>query len=298
MPFYGQRFLGSRCYSRFRRNPRAGLAAIALWWEAWQQCPAASLPDDDFDLCGLAGFGEDLDAWRAAKETAMHGFVLCSDGRFYHKFLAQEAVKAFDLRLKADKRRLADRERLREWRETQKKQSTVALVDRCDTADETRFETSNETPVETPNETRFVAADKTRKDSTVLKKDISAANDAAKEKGSPGRVIPGWREDVDFVAFYDAYPRKLAPKEAHKAWIAAKKAGANTLEIMAGLGSYPFATDHKFMPYPATWLRGESWFVEHSRPAGGERPSPNATRTMQTATGRILTAEELFQVST
>lgn len=100
MPLFGQRMFGSRFYSLSLRNPRAGLAALKLWWEAWMQCPAGSLPDDDFDLARMADFGADLKAWRAVKQIALHGFVSCSDGRLYHPHLCDHAIKAWEGRRK------------------------------------------------------------------------------------------------------------------------------------------------------------------------------------------------------
>lgn len=91
VPLFGQRLFGSRFYGLALRNPRAGLSALKLWWEAWQQCPAASLPDDDYDLARMADFGTDVKGWRAVREIALHGFVKCEDGRLYHSMLAKKA---------------------------------------------------------------------------------------------------------------------------------------------------------------------------------------------------------------
>ena len=98
MPLFGNRLFGSRLYTRALRNPRAGLAAIKLWWSAWQQCPAGSLPNDDHDLAVLADFGSDLKGWKAVRDLALYGFVECADGRLYHPILAEEAVLAFEKR--------------------------------------------------------------------------------------------------------------------------------------------------------------------------------------------------------
>ncbi|NPD67276.1 DUF1376 domain-containing protein [Lichenicola cladoniae] len=105
MPLFGSRLFGSRLYTRALRQPRAGLAAIKLWWMAWQQCPAGSLPDDDDDLAMLADFGTDAKGWRAVRELALHGFVKCSDGRFYHPILCEEAKSAFERRKKERERK-------------------------------------------------------------------------------------------------------------------------------------------------------------------------------------------------
>lgn len=69
-------------------------AAVLLWCAAWHQVPAASLPDDDRLLASLAGFGRDLKAWKAVRGEALHGFVLCDDGRLYHPVIAEKAIEA------------------------------------------------------------------------------------------------------------------------------------------------------------------------------------------------------------
>lgn len=109
MPLLGQRLYGSAFYSLALQNPRAGLAAQKLWWEAWQQCPAGSLPADDFTLCRLADFGTDLRSWAKAKGIALHGFVLCSDGRLYHPIICEQAIHAHAKRIKG-------RDRKARWR--------------------------------------------------------------------------------------------------------------------------------------------------------------------------------------
>lgn len=99
MPLYGERLRTSDHNSgcsdaEFR-------ASINLWWSAWMQVPAASLPADDMTLAKLADLGRDLKAWRKVREKAMRNFVLCSDGRYYHVFLAPLAMEAWAARVKA-----------------------------------------------------------------------------------------------------------------------------------------------------------------------------------------------------
>src|SRR4051812_13793999 len=105
MPLFGQRLAGSTFYSLALSNPRAGLAALKLWWEAWQQCPAGSLPSDDRTLCRMADFGTDLRGWGRAKTVALHGFIMCSDGRLYHPLLCSEALLAYGKRVKGRDRK-------------------------------------------------------------------------------------------------------------------------------------------------------------------------------------------------
>ena len=65
-----------------------------------------------------------------------------------------------------------------------------------------------------------------------------------------------------FDAFYQAYPRKKAPKDALKAWKALRPNAELQGRIMAALTEQRpelLARDPTRVPYPATWLRGEQW---------------------------------------
>lgn len=109
MPLYGHHLFGSDFNSRV--SDAGWRAAITLWWAAWNQVPAASLPNDDAALCRLADLGRDVKSFRKLKDDALHGFVLCSDGRLYHKYLAGLAVEAWA-------RRVKERERKAKYRST------------------------------------------------------------------------------------------------------------------------------------------------------------------------------------
>ena len=67
-------------------------AAVALWCRAWKQIPAGSLPNDDRVLAGFSGAGA---RWAQVRDMAMRGFVLCSDNRWYHPILCEDAVIAW-----------------------------------------------------------------------------------------------------------------------------------------------------------------------------------------------------------
>lgn len=75
-------------------------AAVLLWCASWHQVPASSLPSSDTQLAGLAGMGRDWSGWQTVKAMAMHGFVLCADGRFYHPVVAEKALIAWAGRAK------------------------------------------------------------------------------------------------------------------------------------------------------------------------------------------------------
>ncbi len=79
-------------------------AAVLLWCEAWKQVPAASLADNELDLRAIVGLQRDGDLWEKIKADALRGFVKCSDGRLYHKVLAEKANSAWKKRLEYRKR--------------------------------------------------------------------------------------------------------------------------------------------------------------------------------------------------
>jgi hypothetical protein len=80
-------------------------AAVMAWCAAWHQVPAASLPDDDAILARLTGYGRDLATWRRVREGgALRGFVRCSDGRLYHRVVAEKALEAWEKKARQSER--------------------------------------------------------------------------------------------------------------------------------------------------------------------------------------------------
>lgn len=109
MPLKGEILFKSTTWLKASHEGRC--AALRLWWHSFaHEVPAASLPDDDQLLSEHAGYGEVVKAWLKIKPQAMRGWVLCSDGRWYHKVVAALAMEAWEGRLK-------NRERVRKWRE-------------------------------------------------------------------------------------------------------------------------------------------------------------------------------------
>lgn len=82
-------------------------AAVLLWCAAWHQVPAGSLPKEDRLLANFAGYGRDLKGWSAVRADAMHGFVECSDGRYYHPVVSAKAIEADEQRKKQRNRTAA-----------------------------------------------------------------------------------------------------------------------------------------------------------------------------------------------
>jgi hypothetical protein len=108
MPFFGNHLFGSEFNATC--SDAEWRAGVTLWWAAWNQQPAGSLPNDDVALCRLADLGRDIKAWRKVKSHALRGFIECADGRLYHAFLCKQALVAWD-------KRVQERERKRKWRD-------------------------------------------------------------------------------------------------------------------------------------------------------------------------------------
>lgn len=70
-------------------------AGLTLWLKSFHQVPAGSVPDDDVSLARLAELGRDVKAWKKVRATALHGWIKCSDGRFYHPVVAEKAAEAW-----------------------------------------------------------------------------------------------------------------------------------------------------------------------------------------------------------
>lgn len=129
MPLYGHRLFASD-FDTHASNA-AFRAAVNLWWAAWNQVPAASLPDDPMVLCRLAGLGRSLKQWRAISLDALRGFEPCADGRLYHRTLASIALDSWEHRRKERARRL-------KWKEKAAKGDGAGDV--AETADRTRHD--------------------------------------------------------------------------------------------------------------------------------------------------------------
>lgn len=108
MPLFGDRLFGSATW--IAASAEAKVAALRLWWRSFaHEVPAGSLPDDDTLLSDYAGYGVAVKAWRKVKAQAMRGWILCSDGRLYHRTVAEVAMEAWDTRKR-------NREKQARWR--------------------------------------------------------------------------------------------------------------------------------------------------------------------------------------
>ncbi len=122
MPLFGDRLFKSETW--ISASADAKVAALRLWWHSYgHEVPAGSLPDNDGLLAEYAGYGVMVKAWKKLKAQAMRGFVLCSDGRWYHPLIAELAIDGW-------KERVRNREKQRAWRErNQSKDRNVTVTE-------------------------------------------------------------------------------------------------------------------------------------------------------------------------
>lgn len=253
MPMYGDRLLGSDTWLLGSVEARA--AMFPLWWGAWKQCPAGSLPDQDRALAQMAGYGVAVAAWQAVRGEVMRGWVKCSDGRLYHPVVCALAMETMD-------RRIKERERKATWRA--RKPTAAADVPRDKTGTERGRDgdttgTSASCPADVP-------ADSTGQDRTVeRKKEPSpSAHDARGTRlpdgwqpGADDRAyafrlgLDGDRVAQDFAGYWHAKPGKDARKtdwsltwqgwcrrEAERAPTAARATGRSQGKLDALLNHY------------------------------------------------------------
>jgi 5-methylcytosine-specific restriction endonuclease McrA len=90
MPLDVRRLLNSETW--ILGSPEVKVACMTLWCEAWQQVPAASLPDNDRMIAHLSGAGP---GWKKIAAEVLKGWQKCSDGRLYHPVVAEKAREAW-----------------------------------------------------------------------------------------------------------------------------------------------------------------------------------------------------------
>lgn len=69
---------------------------------------------------------------------------------------------------------------------------------------------------------------------------------------------------TEFDTFWKAYPKKVAKGDARKAWSQTESIRPELTELLAAIEAQTKSdqwrrNEGQFIPYPATWLRGERW---------------------------------------
>lgn len=93
----------------------------------------------------------------------------------------------------------------------------------------------------------------------------------------------------DFADFWTLYPRRVARKDALKAWGRLKPAQQMAAIVACAAWRRVWATkDLDYLPYPATWINGERWDDElppeftqsHGSHVAAALPEPTARTVM------------------
>ena len=123
-----------------------------------------------------------------------------------------------------------------------------------------------------------------KKDNKKKKKDSIAREGASESEFADGdaqvidlaarrkpKAPSDWRKDEQFYRWYQAYPRKVAPMSAHKAYRRVIDAGAASEQQLL-IGAQRYATsgrEVRFTKHPQTWLNGGCWHDEDASREGG-----------------------------
>lgn len=72
---------------------------------------------------------------------------------------------------------------------------------------------------------------------------------------------------ADFVSWYQAYPRKIAPRKAEQAYYAARKRGASAEDLLSGTARYIQGKPAwQQFAHPATFLNGDYYLNDYGEP--------------------------------
>ena len=111
MPLHIERLQKSKAWLVCKRRPELAFYILNLWMRAWTEEPAGSIENDDDVMSDAAMCPPDK--WPKLKEDALRGWVLCSDGRWYHPTVCEIALETWSKRSTAERKRSEDRQRKR-----------------------------------------------------------------------------------------------------------------------------------------------------------------------------------------
>jgi hypothetical protein len=250
-----EKLFSSELWALTKNSGNALRGALALWCKSWKQLPPASLPDDERILAAFADMP--LARFRRLRPLVMHGFTLCSDGRFYHRVVADQVLKVWPSVLKKRQEREADNERLKRWREARKAKR--------ETVNETRFETVNETPMKrhlvlSDTDTDTDTENRTKR--SILAKPANTAPPKWRRSDTQKNLLNGHQQDWE--EFWRVYPRRVAKAQALKAYAQAidKTSPATLLEAAKCYARSRAKEPPEYTKHPATWLNAECWLDE------------------------------------
>ncbi len=227
-------------------------AAVLLWCASWHQSPAASLPNDDRLLARYAGYGRDVEAWKAVRDEALRGYQLCSDGRLYHPLLAEKANEAWASKQARKARTIAAT--------ATRSKGTPSPRTKDDPRPDGRGAKGD------PDVERYGQRDDDRDNEQYDSRDVHQGK-GEEGKGTEGsslrseRAGAGAGEPRPFDRWWDACPHKVGKDDARRVFNRVLREKRATVdELIAGIETYGRTKppDQKWCN-PATWLDQGRW---------------------------------------
>ncbi len=230
---------------------------LKLWWCAWKQYPAGSLPNDDRVLAQLAGYEMAPKAWAKIRSATLRGWVICSDQLLYHPVVSELAIKAMGKREGKAETENAKTDRQRRWRER--------LRDLSNKLRELGVTPPRGASLETL-ERLLVDASPSTNTSTVdgcsdgVEIGITLQETTVDEKEEESFAPLTFARDREFFdrRFMAAYPNQADPDAAFRAWLAAIQTD-DPEKIIAGISVYPWRDEVRYRPKAARWLNDGGW---------------------------------------
>lgn len=113
LPIEGATFTKLEDWIRCKQDHKLAFPTLSLMLASWHSTPAGSLANKDMILRDAAGL--DTTQWAAVKDQVMAGWVLCSDHRWYHPYVASKVLTAWNGKL--DRAYETECKRVAKWNE-------------------------------------------------------------------------------------------------------------------------------------------------------------------------------------
>lgn len=282
MPLEVQRLLRSEFYlTAMEEDARVAAASVNLWASSWHEKPAASLPNSDVLLARAAALS--LSVWREVKARVMAEWTLCSDGRWYHRVVAEKAIEAWNEKCDYARRRaeFSARQRARIAKRWEREMEENQGVDTGRISPEDTGGDTGKIPMKGTGTGRGTGIKKEGISSPAIAEDQPVPPKAAPaEASAPAEAAPADEPPpkegytAEFESWWQIYPRKDAKGAAFRAFKSAKRR-TSVAKLMEGAGAYAKrakSMDARFIRLPATWLNGDGWNdagVTVKPPSGG-----------------------------
>lgn len=275
-------------------------ANVLLFFAAFHQVPAGSVPNDKAELSKLTGCGRDTRFFdKLVKAGALRNFVLCSDGRYYHTVVCEKVHEALEMREKFQKRTAAARAAKAAKQSppddggsspgggteagasssggvvTPMRRKSASVTGSVCRSSVTTFDTATVTAFGKPlsqcllqplSEVKLSKEKLSKKEPPPLRSCPTAVDASVTEVRAGLAPASG----VGFETFWFSYPKRVGIDAARRAWARACRRAAPA-EILAGLACQRWPDNPRFIPNPVNWLRDGGWRDDPDARAGAPR---------------------------